>query len=306
MDLLAEFLAIFKEDAIYLGQKTDVLEAPIAVPGARVIGIGCPNWRTIQRIGRGNALAFVSNQRRVSVFDGTEVVAVDDPVRDIIEAYNPATMWSFYDHILDLYMLFLPDRILEWNVKENWWTTETTGHTISCATPQYVRRKGLTINELEGTIDGLGGRIDELGGGRYVEAPVFVGPTSVSHRSSDTEVEAIVRTAELRLEKPTEMTRLILRVRAPHGGKISVRHSLDGGGSWYPWQTVTGDDFSGVARLTYDFVDTSEQFTFEMKVIGRDIIIEDAVVDIATHQMQEENVNLFTNADFSTSRGVGV
>lgn len=203
-------------------------------------------------------------------------------------------------------MIIYEDLILEWNTRENWWTTETTTYTLRCATTANVRKKGLAINELEGSIDGLGGTIDELGGDSWIPVPQFIGRYGTGYRYSDAEVEAHVRTAELRLEKPTTITRLILRVRAPKGGKLSIRHSLDGGATWYPWVSKTTDDLTGVARFTYDFVDTSEQFTFEIKVIGRDVIIEDAVVDVTMHDLQEGNVTLFTNADFTTSRGIGV
>lgn len=311
LGLIAEFLAIFKENAIFLGQKTGVLESPIAVPGARITGVGCPYPNTIERIGNGNALVFLSNDNRVTAFDTSTTQPIDDPVRDLIEARDPNSAIGHYDPINDVYMLIYPDLTLEWNTRENWWTTEVQLFPIRAAVDFCVRKRSRAINELSttedpSTIDQLGGSIDTLGNARILDVPGFIGDKGTGYRYSDQEVEALVRTAELRIEKPTTLTRLLLRVRAPRGAKISIRHSVDGGSSWYPWQTVTGDDFSGVARVAYDFVDTSEQFTFEFKIVGRDVIIEDAVVDVSMHQQQEGNVTLFTNADFSTSRGTGV
>lgn len=293
---IMDYLVIGKPNSITMAQKTYDPNFPFAFM-TRVSGCGWTNDRTVARIAGGNAIVFLATDHTVRVFDGNTAEPIDTAIRNVILSYKNEhdTCWAHYDAEYELYMLIFSDKIMSWNFREKWWTEERRPEGLICSSPVTVAIAPMTIDELEGTIDDLQGIIDDLPGAEILQKSTLISTTGSLVRDPTAERESYATTAEYRFPKPQTITRLVIRVRVLHGGELFARHSLDGGGTWSPYICTARSDIDGVTKVFYDFVATSEQFTFGIYFKGRECIIEDMIVDIPVSKEQEQVTPL--NAD---------
>lgn len=284
---MADYMVLFKAGGLFLVQKTYDAQFPF-VFHRRSVGVGSLYKHSTVRIMDGRGVGFLGTDLQYYVFNGEQSVAVSGPVRDEFQKRDPYTLQVVHDDKMGLVRFVYPDLTLVWSPTEQWWSMEPGINGLISALPRYI--------------EAVAGRVMDL-----PEEPVSNLPAvPVSYFPTATLVESLglvtdngfvgydekqwmrgkITSGEFRFPRPITVTRLIARIRSPYGGTVSFRH-FDGQ-EWSDYQTTSLDDNWTISRIHYDFVCTTEQLQFEMSFDGRGFILEDAVLELASSQLQDE------------------
>jgi hypothetical protein len=285
---MRDMLVVFKPTGAYVVQRTSSVELPFAFR-PRVQDVGCSSQWHVAPVARREGVVWYSEMtRRLFLWSGDAVQDITGPMEGVLqEMPTDVVLWANDDY-LDL---IWPNKRYRMSFAGGWWTEidhGVEGDTVGIV-PSVVLRTGLTIDELDGQkIDSLPGRIDDFGGPEVLEGQATITLNAVLVQDDAVMGYVRWRTAELRFEKPVTVTSFTARVRAPYGGVFTLRVSIDGGRSWTAYDTTEVGDLEGVARVPLHFVETSEQFTFEVSAFGSKIELVDMVIDVVATSGQED------------------
>lgn len=281
-----DFLAVFKEQGVYLLQKTFVPELPFAAfPRLHALGVSKPGH--VVSVLQQSALVFYSEvTRRVYLWDLERVTDISRPVMRELDARSDP-MLTYNEHASTVDVAY-EDVVLRYSVTEGWWAKETSWWPYY-PVPRFVKRMGITIDELEGTIDDQQGRIDDYRAAEVLSKRCYATVGGFIREDREAMGSSVWRTAPLRFPKPTTITSFEVYLKAPTNVVVSLRYSIDEGASWTQYVVLSSGDIEHGA-YTHHFVETSRSFIFEIAVEGKGVELVHWGVDVVGSKLQEDEV----------------
>ena len=301
---IQDYFAFAKPWSITIAQYTGIPEDPHRLFTIDGVGVGAP--KSVARIPSAQVVVFLGMDAQLYVFNGQAVKPIGDPVFNLL--YKWAKMNDSKTQITNVvsavipaygeYWLVFEDKgIIVWNYVDNTWQIYIMRDDDGKTQNIIGFGEGFTVSsavywdDVTQDWDSVLLDWDDFGGAVSSAVPIVVVGTQAFRLGAQVTNNATIRTYQMRLPKPTQISRVVLDIYAPSGGTVKCRYSNDGGTKWSTWTSIVleAEPLQNPDRRAFwNFIATGDRWQFEFDFSGQPYMeLLDIGIDFVVHKGQE-------------------